>query len=71
VPEVHHLLGLGEEAVAADIEHEVLVVHGAADAADIDRILLDHGHGRHLFGQAIGGGQTRRPGTDHQHFDVG
>ena len=34
-PEVVDLLRLGEEAVAADVELEVLVAGGAADAADV------------------------------------
>ena len=37
VPEVDDFLGLGEEPVAANVEQEILVPHGAADAADIDR----------------------------------
>ncbi len=69
-PEVDHLLRFREEAMAADIEHEVLVVHGAADAAHIDRILLDHDDRGHFSGQAIGGGQPRRSGADHEHFNI-
>ena len=41
LPEVDDLLGLGEEAVAADVEQEVLVAGGAADAADVGRVGLD------------------------------
>ena len=46
VPEVDDFLRLGEEAMAADVEQEILVAHRAADAADIDRIFLDHEHRR-------------------------
>ena len=38
VPQPLDLLGLGEEAVAADVEMEALVGLGAGDAADMDRI---------------------------------
>ena len=43
-PQVDHLLRLGKEAMAADVEGEALVAHRAADPADIDRILLQHQH---------------------------
>ena len=56
--------------MAADVEQEVLVAHGAADAADIERVFLDHDDRGHFLGEAIGGGETGRPGTDHEHFDV-
>ena len=40
------------------------------DAADIERVFLDHDDRGHFLGEAIGGGETGRPGTDHEHFDV-
>ena len=64
-------LRLGEEAVAADVEQEALVAGGAADAADIGRIGLDHGDGDALLGQQIGGGQAGGSGADDEHVRVG
>ena len=43
VPEVLDRLDLGEEAVAADVEAESLVLRGAGDAAD-DVVGFEHGH---------------------------
>jgi hypothetical protein len=56
--------------VAADIESEALMLHGAADAADIDGILLDHRHRLARLGQQVGGGQARGPGTDDGNVDL-
>ena len=64
VPEVDDLLRLGEEAVAADVEKKALIVNGAADAADIGRVGLDHGGGDLGLRQQIGRRQARRPGAD-------
>ena len=71
LPEVDHLLRLGEEAVAADVEQEVLVAGGAADAADVGRIGLDHRRGDAALGQQVGGRQARRSGADHEHVRMG
>ena len=70
LPQRHDLLRFGEEAVAADVEQEALVVDGAADAADIDRVALDDEDGPRLLGQAIGGGEAGGPGADHEHFGI-
>jgi len=59
-PEVDHLLGLREEAVSADVEQEILVVHRPADAADIGRVALQHGHPAAGLGEKVGRRQTRR-----------
>ena len=56
--------------MAADVEQEALVVDGAADAADIDRVLLDHDDRRHFLGQAIGGGETGGPRADDEDFGI-
>ena len=50
--------------MAADVEHEALVFDGAADAADIDRVLLDHDDRGVFLGQAIGGGEPGGPRAD-------
>ena len=55
--------------MSADVEHEAVVFDGAADAADINRILLDHDDGRGLLRQAVGGGQSGRAGANDE--DVG
>jgi hypothetical protein len=70
VPEVDDLLALREEPVAADVELEALVVHGPADAADIGRVHLQHGHATPGLGQGVGGRQAGRAGADHQGFHV-
>ena len=66
LPQVDDFLRLREEAVPADVEHEAVVLDGAADAADIDRVLLDHDDRRVFLGQAVGGGEAGRPGADHE-----
>src|SRR3546814_17344486 len=53
-----------EEAGAADIEAESVMLDGAADAADIIRVLFDHRDAIPLPGQQIGGGQPGGSGTD-------
>ena len=54
--------------MAADVEQEVLVA-GAADAADVDRVLLDNKDRRRFLGQAIGRCQAGRPGADDENVD--
>ena len=56
--------------MAADVEQIALIVDGAADAADIERIALDHDHRARFLGQAIGGGEAGGPGADHEDFGV-
>ena len=56
--------------MAADVEQEILVCDGAADAADIDRVALDDDDGARFLGQALGGGEAGGPGTDHEHFGI-
>ena len=56
--------------MAADVEQEILVFDGAADAADIDRVALDDDDGARFLGQAIGGSEAGGPGTDHEHFGI-
>src|SRR6185312_830159 len=70
-PQRHDLPGFGEEAVATDVEVEVLVAHGAADAAHISRVALDDDDGAPFLAEAIGCGQSGRPRADDQHLDVG
>src|SRR3546814_7209037 len=69
VSQVDDLLAFREEAVAADIEAESVMLDGAADAADIIRVLFDHRDAIPLPGQQIGGGQPGGSGTDDR--DVG
>jgi hypothetical protein len=52
--------------VAADVEQKALVVGGAADPADVLRVLLQDQHLAAGLGQLIGGGQARRAGADDQ-----
>ena len=56
--------------MAADVEQEVLVIGGAADAADVDRIRLDDGGRDALLGEQVGGGQPSRPGADDEDFGM-
>ncbi|CAN5884643.1 hypothetical protein BH20ACT7_BH20ACT7_19570 [soil metagenome] len=42
MPQVAHLVGLGEEAVPADVEAAAAVLLGAGDATDAHGIRLDH-----------------------------
>ncbi len=70
-PEVDDLLGLGEEAVPADVEQEILVAGGAADAAHVRGIGLDHRGGNAVLGEQIGGGQPGRPRANDKHVRMG
>src|SRR5262249_41692223 len=63
-PEVFHLLPLGEEAVAADVEVEPLVAGRAGDAADVGRVGLQDGHLDALLTKEVGGGEPGGPGPD-------
>ena len=56
--------------MAADVEQEVLVVRGAADAADIIGIGFDNGRRDALLGQQVGCGEPGRAGTDDEHFTM-
>ena len=69
-PEVLHLLRLGEEAVPADVEHEAVVFDRAADAADVNRVFLDHDDRRRLLGQAVSRGEAGGPGADHENVCI-
>jgi hypothetical protein len=55
--------------VPADVEAETRMFHGAADPADVARILLDHRDAVALPGQQIGGGEPRRPRPDDRDVD--
>ncbi len=70
VPEIDHLARLREESVAADVESEAVVLDGAADAADIDGILLDHRHALAGLCQEIGSGQAGRACADDGNIDA-
>ena len=56
--------------MAADVEQEVLVIRGAADAADIIGIGLDDRRRDALLGQQVGCGEPGRAGTDDEHFTM-
>ena len=65
VPEVVDLLGLGEEAVAAEVEAVAVADRGLGDAADLV-LGLEDDHGQALLGEQVAGGQpgrARRPGS--------
>ena len=70
VPQRHDLARLREEAVAADVEQEALVIDRAADAADIGRILLDDVDAAAGLGELVGGGEPGRACADNQNIDV-
>jgi hypothetical protein len=55
--------GLGEEAVAADVEAPSPALHGPADAAD-HVVGLEDGRPHPGLDQLVGGGQPGRPGPD-------
>ena len=57
VPEVVDLLGLGEEAVAAEIEAVAVADLGLGEAADLV-LGLEHDHGTPLLGEQVAGGQA-------------
>src|SRR3546814_13045296 len=71
VSQVDDLLAFREEAVAADIEAESVMLDGAADAADIIRVLFDHRDAIPLPGQQIGGGQPGGSGPDDRAVGAG
>ena len=54
--------------MAADIEQKALVIHRPADAADVDRILLDHVNVAAGLGERVGGGESGRSGSDHKNI---
>src|SRR5262249_1093783 len=54
----------------ADVEQKILVANRAADAAHIDRILLDDEDRRPLLAQAIGGRQASRPRANDEDLDM-
>jgi hypothetical protein len=56
--------------VAADVEQEIAVPHGAADAADVKRVFLDHDDGRRLFGQTVSRSEAGGPGADHENICI-
>src|SRR5512139_1455442 len=61
---------LGEEAVAADVEAEAVMLDRAADAPDIMRVLLDHDDRGRLPGEAIGGGEPGRARPDDEDLGI-
>ena len=65
LPDLAHLGDLGEEAVAADVEEEPSVLHGAGVAADLRFLLEDHAGDAGLH-ERVGAGEPRRaPADDH------
>ncbi len=70
MPEVDDFLGLGKKPMATDVEQEIPVPHGAADAADIDRVFLDHDDRRCFLGQAVSRGEAGGPGADHENVCI-
>ena len=54
----------------ADVEQEVAVADGAADAADIDGVTLDDHHVAAGLGQQIAGRQARRAGADDKRLGI-
>ncbi len=71
VPEIDDLARLGEEAVAADVEEVVLVVHRPADAADGVGVAFDHADVAPRLGQQVAGRQSGGAGADDQDLGVG
>jgi hypothetical protein len=64
VPEVVDLLGLGEEAVAAEIEPVAVADLGLGDATDLV-LGLQHDDRAALLGEQVAGGQTRGAAAEH------
>ena len=64
VPEVVDLLGLGEEAVAAEIEAVSVADLGLGDAADLV-LGLQHDDRAALLGEQVAGGQPRGAAAEH------
>ncbi len=64
VPEVVDLLGLGEEAVAAEIEAVAVADLGLGEAADLV-LGLEHDHGHALPGEQVAGGQAGGAAAEH------
>jgi hypothetical protein len=64
VPEVVDLLGLGEEAVAAEVEAVPVADLGLGDATDLVLGLEDDDR-LALLGEAVAGGQPRGPSAQH------
>jgi hypothetical protein len=56
--------------VAADVEHEVFVADGAADAAHVNRFIFDDEHRGCFFREALGGRQTRRSRSNNKNVHV-
>ena len=63
VPEVVHLLHLGEEAVPAEVEAVAVADRGLGDAADLVLGLEDHDR-EALLGEQVAGGQARGAGAE-------
>jgi hypothetical protein len=63
VPEVVDLLGLREEAVAAEVEAVAVADLGLRQAADL-ALGLEHDHGLALLREQVAGGQARRASTE-------
>jgi hypothetical protein len=64
VPEIDDFARLREEAVAANVEAIAFMDDGAADAADILRVLLGDENAHVLLGEKIAGGQASWPRAD-------
>jgi hypothetical protein len=56
--------------VAANIEAEALMLDGAADPADLMRILLDQGDGEAFLAEQLAGGEPGRPRPDDRDVDM-
>jgi len=64
VPEGVDLLGLGEEAVAAEVEAVAVAFLGHRQAAHLF-VRLEHDHRQPLLGQEVGGGEARGASAEH------
>ena len=63
-PPLHHAVGLGEEAVAADVHAVALVTDGARDAADLLRGLQHDGRDVRVAKELQSGGEAGGTGTN-------
>jgi hypothetical protein len=66
VPEVVDLLGLGEEAMAAEIEAVAVAHLGLGQAADLV-LGLEDDDGHSLLGEQVAGGETRGASAENRH----
>ena len=69
-PEILHLVRFRKEPVPSDVEAKPLVALGPRDAADMDRIALEHRDPHSAFGEEVRRGQPGRPRPDDGYLGI-